>query len=67
MKRTLLITIVLAAVFCLSGCVVATYEEHRHARHPHVFRCPPGPVVEVIHVPGPPPGPPWYRPGPRPW
>ncbi|MEN6428358.1 MAG: hypothetical protein ABFD90_10100 [Phycisphaerales bacterium] len=71
MKKTLLTIIALAATFCLSGCVVATYDEP-YPPHPRVFHHPPGPIIEVIEVPCPPPGPhPFPRhphhPRPHPW
>lgn len=55
MKKTLLTAILIAATSVLSGCSVA-YEAYRCHPRPHVVVGPPVKVVEVVHVPAPPPG-----------
>ena len=62
MRKALLVCIFMAAALWLSGCMVISSEEHRHAGHARVLRPPPRETVRVIHAPAPPPRPhPPYR------
>jgi hypothetical protein len=67
MNRVMLIAVVAALMLWLSGCMVISCEEHRSARDVRVVRARPERVVEVIHVPGPPPRPHRDHAHPREW
>ena len=55
--RKALLTCILTAALLLSGCVVVSSEEFRHARRFHGVCPPPHHPVRVVPVPCPPPQP----------
>lgn len=67
MNRIMLIAVVAASMLWLSGCMVISSEEHRSARAVRVVPAHPDRVVEVIHVPSPPPRPHRDHAHPRGW
>jgi len=65
MKKTLLIGVVVAAAFWLSGCMSFSYDERRCERRPRAMRAPSREVIEIVHIPSHRPGPHQYGPPPH--
>ena len=57
MKKTLLICMMMAAAFLLSGCVVISFEESGRTKRVYAICSPSQGVIRVVHVACPEPRP----------